>query len=293
MNDTPEEPADLSGLEAKDSSFKAQSAEAEQASKAILQALTDLKAENADLRDRNLRIIAEMENFRRRAERDKSESVKYAASEFGRDMISVADNLRRAIEAVSKDASEQSPAVKTLLDGIEATERELFKTFERHGITRFDPLGEKFDPHNHEAVVKVDVPNVPADVIVQVLQAGYKIADRVLRPATVILAKGGAPTRSDRGGSSEGMSRQGAGSEGASRGSHARSHDRHSPEVAREHDPDLIRDAAGTPKGVHGVRRDRPGEKRTSSVTQPVTDGAPTEKDDMMSSLGKRLENNG
>ena len=160
MNDTPEEPADLSGLEAKDSSSKAQSAEAEQASKAILQALTDLKAENADLRDRNLRIIAEMENFRRRAERDKSESVKYAASEFGRDMISVADNLRRAIEAVSKDASEQSPAVKTLLEGVEATERELFKTFERHGITRFDPLGEKFDPHNHEAVVKVDVPNV-------------------------------------------------------------------------------------------------------------------------------------
>ena len=293
MNDTPEEPADLSGLEAKDSSSKAQSAEAEQASKAILQALTDLKAENADLRDRNLRIIAEMENFRRRAERDKSESVKYAASEFGRDMISVADNLRRAIEAVSKDASEQSPAVKTLLDGVEATERELFKTFERHGITRFDPLGEKFDPHNHEAVVKVDVPNVPADVIVQVLQAGYKIADRVLRPATVILAKGGAPTRSDRGGPSEGMSRQGAGSEGASRGSQAHSHDRHSLEVAREHDPDLIRDAAGAPKGVHGVRRDRPGEKRTSSVTQPVTDGAPTEKDDMMSSLGKRLENNG
>jgi molecular chaperone GrpE len=288
MNDTPEEPADLSGLEARDSSSKAQSAEAEQASKAILQALTDLKAENADLRDRNLRIIAETENFRRRAERDKSESVKYAASEFGRDMISVADNLRRAIEAVSKDASEQSPAVKTLLEGVEATERQLFKTFERHGITRFDPLGEKFDPHNHEAVVKVDVPNVPADVIVQVLQAGYKIADRVLRPATVILAKGGAPTRSDRGGPPEGMSRQGAGSEGASHGSQAHSHHHHG-----EHDPDGIRDGAGTSKGVHGVRRDRPGEKRTSSVTQPVTDGAPTEKDDMMSSLGKRLENNG
>jgi molecular chaperone GrpE len=280
MNDTPEEPADLSGLEAKDSSSKAQSAEAEQASKAILQALTDLKAENADLRDRNLRIIAEMENFRRRAERDKSESMKYAASEFGRDMISVADNLRRAIEAVSKDASEQSPAVKTLLEGVEATERELFKTFERHGITRFNPLGEKFDPHNHEAVVKVDVPNVPADVIVQVLQAGYKIADRVLRPATVILAKGGSPVKAQDRGHGEGASTD-----------TAQPHD-HSLELAREHDPDLIRDAAGAPKGVHGVRRDRPGEKRTSSVTQPVTDSAPTEKDDMMSSLGKRLENN-
>ncbi len=280
MNDTPEEPVDLSGLEAKNSSSKAQSAEAEQASKAILQALADLKAENADLRDRNLRIIAEMENFRRRAERDKSEGMKYAASEFGRDMISVADNLRRAIEAVSKDASEQSPAVKTLLEGVEATERELFKTFERHGITRFNPLGEKFDPHNHEAVVKVDVPNVPADVIVQVLQAGYKIADRVLRPATVILAKGSSPVKAQDRDHGEGASTE-----------TAQPHD-HSLELAREHDPDLIRDAAGTPKGVHGVRWDRPGEKRASSVTQPVTDSAPTEKDEMMSSLGKRLENN-
>jgi molecular chaperone GrpE len=279
MNDTPEEPADLSGLEVKDSSSKAQAAEAEQASKAILQALADLKAENADLRDKNLRTIAEMENFRRRAERDKSEGVKYAASEFGRDMISVADNLRRAIDAVSKDVTEQNPAVKTLLEGVEATERELFKTFERHGITRFDPLGEKFDPHNHEAVIKVDVPNVPADVIVQVLQAGYKIGDRVLRPATVILAKGGSPVKAPDRGHGEGSAT-----------STAQPHD-HSLELAHEHDPDLIRDPTGAPKGAHGVRRDRPGEKRASTVTQPVTDGAPTEKDDMVSSLGKRLEN--
>jgi len=163
MNDTPDEPANLGGLEHSDSSARAKTPEAEQASKAILQAVADLKAENADLRDKHLRIVAEMENFRRRAERDKAEGVKYAASEFGRDMISIADNLRRAIEAVSKDVVEQNPAVKTLLEGVEATERELFKTFERHGITRFDPLGEKFDPHNHEAVVKVDVPNVPSD----------------------------------------------------------------------------------------------------------------------------------
>jgi len=287
MNDTPEEPADLSGLEVKDSYTKTQAAEAEQATRALLQAVADLKAENADLRDKNLRIIAEMENFRRRAERDKSEGVKYAASEFGRDMVSVADNLRRAIEAASKDAVEQNPALKALLEGIEATERELFRAFERHGITRFDPLGEKFDPHNHEAVVKVDVPNVPADVIVQVLQAGYKIADRVLRPATVILAKGDTPAKTlDRG---RAESAPGRGSEGtASHGAHP--HD-HSLELAREHDPDLVRDAAGVPKGAHTVRKDRPGEKRASTVTQPVTDGAPTQKDDLMSSFGKRLEN--
>ncbi len=287
MNDTPEEPADLSGLEVKYSSPKAQTAEAEQATKALLQAVADVKVENADLRDKNLRIIAEMENFRRRAERDKSEGVKYAASEFGRDMVSVADNLRRAIEAASKDAVEQNPALKALLEGIEATERELFRAFERHGITRFDPLGEKFDPHNHEAVVKVDVPNVPADVIVQVLQAGYKIADRVLRPATVILSKGGTPAKIlDRGHGETAAARspEGAASHGA------RPHD-HSLEVAREHDPDLVRDASGAPKGPHVARKERPAEKRASTVTQPVTEGAPTQKDDLMSSFGKRLEN--
>ena len=287
MNDTPEEPADLSGLEVKDSSTKTQAAETEQAFKALLQVVADLKAENADLRDKNLRIIAEMENFRRRAERDKSEGVKYAASEFGRDMVSVADNLRRAIEAASKDAVEQNPALKALLEGIEATERELFKTFERHGITRFDPLGEKFDPHNHEAVIKIDVPNVPADVIVQVLQAGYKIGDRVLRPATVILAKGGGVQKADRG-HAEGTS--GKGAESGAAADTAQPHD-HSLELAHEHDPDLVRDAAGAPKGVYGARKDRPGEKRASTVTQPVTEGVATPKDDMMSSFGKRLEN--
>ncbi len=265
----------------------AQAPEAEQASKAILQAVADLKAENADLRDKTLRTIAEMENFRRRAERDKAEGMKYAASEFGRDMIPVADNLRRAIEAVSKESVEQNAAVKSLLEGVEATERELFKTFERHGITRFDPLGEKFDPHNHEAVVKVDVPNVPADVIVQVLQAGYKIADRILRPATVILAKGGTP-KVDRG-QTEGGPRKAAHGEDEGH-SVAQPHD-HSLELAREHDPDFVRDAAGAPRGPQGSRRDRPGDKRASTVTQPVTDSAPTQKDDLMSSLGKRLEN--
>lgn len=263
MNDTPEEPADLTGLEVKDSSAKA---EAEQASKAILQAIADLKAENADLRDKNLRIIAEMENFRRRAERDKAEGVKYAASEFGRDIISVADNLRRAIEAVSNDAKEQNPAVKTLIEGVEATERELLKTFERHGITRFDPLGEKFDPHFHEAVVKVDAPNVPADVIVQVLQAGYKISDRVLRPATVILSKGGVPGKpvdKDRDATSADRS------------------DDHGPDIAHDHDPDIVRNPSGAAKEV----------RREATVTRPVTEGAGPEKDDLVSSFGKRLDN--
>ena len=135
--------------------------------------------------------------------------------------------------------------------------------------------------------MKVDVPNVPADVIVQVLQAGYKIADRVLRPATVILAKGGTPAKTlDRGRaeSAPGRSAEGAG------GHSAHAHD-HSLELAHEHDPDLVRDATGAPKSAQTVRKDRPAEKRASTVAQPVTDGAPTQKDDLMSSFGKRLEN--
>ena len=136
-----------------------------------------------------------MENLRRRTEREKADTVKYAISEFARDAVTIGDNLRRAIEAAQKETVDASPALRTLLEGVEVTERDLFKVLERHGITRFDPLGEKFDPHQHEAMVKVDVPGVPADIVVQVLHAGYKIADRILRPAAVIVAKGGTPAR--------------------------------------------------------------------------------------------------
>ncbi len=282
MNDTPDAPANFSGQEQNDSKAQAQSPETEQ-NNALLQAVADLRAENAELRDKHLRIIAEMENFRRRAERDKSEGMKYAASEFGRDVISIADNLRRAIEAVPKDAVEQNPGLKTLLDGVEVTERELFKVFERHNITRFNPLGEKFDPHFHEAMVKVDVPNVPADVIVQVLQAGYKIGDRTLRPATVILAKGGSPAPKHDRTYSEAAAKDSA---APANGANPRDH---SLAAAQEHDPDTVRDPAAAARGAH--RKDRAGEKRASTVTQPVTDNGPIKKDDLISSFGKRLEN--
>jgi molecular chaperone GrpE len=284
MNDTPDAPANLSGLEQSDSNEQIHSPEAEQI-KALLQALADLKTENAELRDKHLRIIAEMENFRRRAERDKADGMKYAASEFGRDVISIADNLRRAIEAVPKDAVEQNPGLKTLLEGVEVTERELFKVLERHSITRFDPLGEKFNPNFHEAMVKVDVPNVPADVIVQVLQAGYKIGDRILRPATVILAKGGSPApRPDRV-YSEAVAKDTA---APSNGAYPRDP---SLQAAPENDPDAARDSANTPAHRGPLRKDRPAEKRTSTVTQPITDSGPITKDDLISSFGKRLEN--
>lgn len=149
-----------------------------------------VKAENAELRDKSLRLIAEMENLRRRTERDKAEFAKYAISEFARDVIGVGDNIRRAIEAVPKDAVASDPALKSLIEGVEVTERELLKILEKYQVKRFDPLGEPFNPHLHEAMTKIDAPNVPAETVVQVIHAGYMIDERVLRPAAVIVAKG-------------------------------------------------------------------------------------------------------
>lgn len=152
--------------------------------------LTATKAENDELKDRSLRLIAEMENLRRRTERDKSEFAKYAISEFARDVVGVGDNIRRAIEAVPKESVSGDPALGSLIEGIEVTERELLKVLDKFQVKRFDPLGEPFNPHLHDAMTKIDIPNVPADTVVQVIHAGYMIDERVLRPAAVIVAKG-------------------------------------------------------------------------------------------------------
>jgi molecular chaperone GrpE len=275
MNAKPDEPAIPGGPDQVDSS--AAQAETGQENQAQVQELTQLTAENSDLRDRLLRIMAEMENFRRRSDRERTDGMKYAISDFARDAVSIGDNLRRAIEAAQKEPLEQNPALKTLLEGVEVTERELFKVFERHGVTRFDPLGEKFDPHVHEAMVKVDVPGAPADTIVQVLHAGYKIGDRILRPAAVIVAKGGIPAKY---GHPEQMASESGFGEATGLQVNA----------GRDHDPDVVRDSAGAPKGQHRTRAQ--ADKRTSTVTQPVTeDAGSAKKDDFVSSFGKRLEN--
>ncbi len=153
--------------------------------------LDALRTENSELRDRNLRLVAEMENLRRRTERDKAEFAKYAISDFARDIIVVGDNIRRAIEAVPKEAVTSDPALRSLIEGVEVTERELLKALEKHNVKRFDPTGQPFNPHLHDAMTKIDVPNVPADTVVQTIHAGYMIDERVLRPAAVIVAKGG------------------------------------------------------------------------------------------------------
>lgn len=153
--------------------------------------LEELKAENAELKDKLLRTVAEMENLRRRTERDKADTAKYAISNFARDVLTIADNIQRAIDHVPDEAAEQDPALKNFREGIQVTERELLKVMERHGIARLNPEGERFDPNKHQAMFEVENSDVPEGTVVQVVQAGYIIADRVLRPAMVGVAKGG------------------------------------------------------------------------------------------------------
>lgn len=162
-----------------------------------------LRAQMDELNDRNLRLIAEMENLRRRTERDKSEFAKYAISEFARDILTVGDNIRRAIDSCPKEAVAAHPALASLIEGVEMTERDLLKVLERYQVKRFDPLGEPFNPHLHEAMTKIDVPNVPADTVIQTLHAGFMIGERVLRPAAVIVAKGGGAAEQPRRSESE------------------------------------------------------------------------------------------
>jgi molecular chaperone GrpE len=309
MNDKPGEPANSGGPEQVDSA--AQAAEGALNGQAGAQQLAELKAENADLRDKLLRNIAEMENLRRRTDRERADTAKYAISEFARDAVTIGDNLRRAIEAAQKEPLDVNPALKTLLEGVEVTERDLFKVLARHGITRFDPLGEKFDPHVHEAMVKMDVPGAAADQVVQVLHAGYKIADRVLRPAAVIVAKGGTPARAEPLPAPAPADppldlvkpAHEYGAEEAEHGGRPRTSSMHINVMGEApHDPDVLRGPRGAPRGPfnpgpgpfnpgQGRGRDRAwGEKRgPSSVTRPISeDKGPVKRDGLMSTFGKR-----
>jgi len=149
-------------------------------------------AENADMRDRLLRTMADMENLRKRTEREKSDTARYAISSFARDVLTVGDNLRRTVEHVPAEAAAQDPALKSFLDGIELTERELLNVLERHGVTRIDPIGAKFDPNFHQAMYEVEKKDVPEGTVIDVMQGGYTIGERCLRPALVAVSKGGA-----------------------------------------------------------------------------------------------------
>jgi molecular chaperone GrpE len=151
-----------------------------------------LEAEKADLTDRLVRLAADMENLRRRSERDIADAHKYAMTKFASDMLVVGDNLRRALEAAPAGRLESDEDLKALAGGVEMTAREMDRLLEKNGITRIAALGERFDPHRHQAMFEVPDASVPAGTVVQVVQAGYQIGDRVLRAALVGVAKGDA-----------------------------------------------------------------------------------------------------
>jgi len=172
--------------------FNDEMPQSEPGAESDFEVLTKLMAENEDLRDRALRIAAEMENLRRRTARDVHDARSYAIANFARDMLSVSDNLRRAIEAVPAEAAASGDAgLKGLIEGVEMTERSMLGALERHGVKKLDPQGEKFDPNFHQAMFEVPNPDLPANTVTQVVQPGYSIGDRVLRPAMVGVSKGG------------------------------------------------------------------------------------------------------
>ena len=155
-------------------------------------ALELLKAENTELRDRYLRLAAEMDNLRRRTEREVKDAKSYSVAGFARDMLAVSDNLRRALDAIPAEVKETADAgLTTLIEGVDMTERSMLSALERHGVRKLEPVGQKFDPNFHQAMFEVPNTEVPNNTVVQVVQAGFSIGERVLRPAMVGVAKGG------------------------------------------------------------------------------------------------------
>lgn len=154
-----------------------------------------LQEENAKLKDQWVRAVAETDNVRKRAQRDLEESSKYAITAFARDLVSVLENLKRASENITVEQRKDNPLLKVLSEGVDLTLQELLGTFEKYGIKRLDPLNQKFDHNFHQAVVQVERPDLPTGTIIQVVQAGYVIHDRLLRPAMVAVSKQGEPPK--------------------------------------------------------------------------------------------------
>jgi molecular chaperone GrpE len=147
-----------------------------------------LEAELAEQKDQLLRALAETENVRRRAQREREDAVKYAVAGFAKELLSVADNLRRALDSLP-ESEVKDERMRGLVTGVEATERELLSVFERHGLRRIDPDGERFDHNLHQAIFEAERPGKPGGIVIEVLQPGYVLHDRLLRPAMVGVAK--------------------------------------------------------------------------------------------------------
>ncbi|PQA72007.1 nucleotide exchange factor GrpE [Brucella oryzae] len=189
-------------LKARKAEARAEAAEdeAEAAVDETANRIAMLEADNGELKDQLLRAAAEMENLRKRTQRDVQDARAYAVTNFARDMLSVSDNLRRALEAIPTDALATDASLKSLADGVEMTERAMLLALERHGVKKLEPEGQKFDPNFHQAMFEVPNPDLPNNTVVQVVQDGYAIGDRVLRPAMVGVSKGGPKATADNGG---------------------------------------------------------------------------------------------
>ncbi len=157
--------------------------------------LAEAQREAAEYKDKVLRTLAEMENLRKRTDREVADARLYGNAGFARDVLAVADNMHRALEATGPELRAQAD-VKALLEGVELTERELLKVLEKHGVKKFSPDGEKFDPNVHQAMYELETPELPAGHVAQVIQAGYMLGDRVLRPAMVAVSKAASKSRS-------------------------------------------------------------------------------------------------
>ena len=158
--------------------------------------VAELEGQVSDLTDRLLRTAAEMENVRKTAQRDRESASKYATQKFAEDMLAVADNLSRALEAVTEDARKDS-AAKGLIEGVDLTMRELAGALERHGIKEIEATGAKFDPNLHQAMFETETADVEPGMVMQVLRTGYTIHDRLLRPAMVGVAKAPAAAKDE------------------------------------------------------------------------------------------------
>ncbi|MBA8837218.1 MULTISPECIES: nucleotide exchange factor GrpE [unclassified Ochrobactrum] len=174
--------------------------EADNAADETANRILALEADNKELKDQVLRVAAEMENLRKRTQRDVQDARTYAVTNFARDMLSVSDNLRRAIDTIPAEMLEADASLKSLAEGVEMTERAMLQALERHGVTKLEPEGQKFDPNFHQAMFEVPNPDLPNNTVVQVVQAGYAIGDRVLRPAMVGVSKGGPKAAAETGG---------------------------------------------------------------------------------------------
>ena len=192
---TPPSPANANGS----ASAEADGAKASAASEASASAEPDpfkvleaLQAENVELKDRSLRTLAEMENLRRRTEREVSDAKAYGVTSFARDMLGFGDNLRRAIDAVPAEAREAAdPALRSFVEGIELTERDFLSRLARFGVKKMEPAGKKFDPNHHEVLFELPDESVVTGTVMQVVEPGYTIGERVLRAAKVGVSRGG------------------------------------------------------------------------------------------------------